>query len=174
MTEALIRLADFDDQAFLVAMLVEAVNWNGQVSVTAADVEADPALARYLSGWPRPSDFGVIAASIAGDPLGAAWARQFEAADPGYGFVHPDVPEIGIGVVPAFRGRGVGTRLLTALTAKARDRGCTTLSLSVADGNRARALYERVGFVRHGRNGDSDTMTRDTAGTAHNSGHGPV
>ncbi|MDQ2738314.1 MAG: GNAT family N-acetyltransferase [Actinomycetota bacterium] len=158
MTEALIRPADPDDHAFLVAMLVEAFNWNGQVSVTAADVEADPALARYLSGWPRPSDFGVIATSGAGEPLGAAWARQFGAADPGYGFVHPEVPEIGIGVVRASRGRGVGTRLLTALIAEARDRSCTALSLSVADGNRARVLYERVGFVRHCRNGDSDTM----------------
>lgn len=32
------------------------------------------------------------------------------------------------------------------------------ISLSVEDGNRARVLYERLGFVKVGRNGGSDTL----------------
>jgi len=62
--------------------------------------------------------------------MGAAWARQFDVDDPGYGFVDNDVPEIGMGVVTAFRGHGVGTRLLAALIGEARDRSCRALSLS--------------------------------------------
>ncbi len=166
MTEIHIRPADPGDRPFLLAMLVEAADWSGRVSLTAAGVEDDPALAHYIDGWPRPSDFGVIATNGAGDLMGAAWARQFDVDDPGYGFVDNDVPEIGMGVVTAFRGHGVGTRLLAALISEARDRSCRALSLSVEDGNRAaRALYERAGFVRHGRNGNSDTMTLDITGT---------
>jgi GNAT superfamily N-acetyltransferase len=158
MTELRIRPADPGDRPFLLAMLVEAVNWKGQLLLTPAEVEADPALAHYLSGWQRPSDFGVLATKDAGEPIGAAWARSFDIDDPGYGFVANDVPEISMGVVAAFRGQGVGTRLLAALIREARDRDYQALSLSVEDGNRARALYERAGFVRHSRNGNSDTM----------------
>jgi RimJ/RimL family protein N-acetyltransferase len=41
----------------------------------------------------------------------------------------------------------------------AQDLGVPGLSLSVEDGNRdARALYEKVGYIPTGRNGNADTM----------------
>ena len=40
----------------------------------------------------------------------------------------------------------------------ATERRHPAVSLSVEDGNRARALYERAGFTVVGRNGGSDTM----------------
>lgn len=39
-----------------------------------------------------------------------------------------------------------------------RERGCNAVSLSVEDGNPARRLYERSGFIKVGRNGNSDTL----------------
>lgn len=46
------------------------------------------------------------------------------------------------------RGRGIGTALLTAAVALARQQGFGQLRLDVVDTNpRARALYERLGFV---------------------------
>ena len=59
---------------------------------------------------------------------------------------------------PAARRRGVGSRLMTAIVAVARQRRIPGLSLSVEDGNTARALYERAGFEVVGRTGGSDTM----------------
>jgi len=54
----------------------------------------------------------------------------------------------GIFVDDAVRGRGVGTALLDAICAEARARGYAEVRLDVIDSNlRARALYERVGFV---------------------------
>ena len=54
----------------------------------------------------------------------------------------------GIFVSSAARGQGVGTRLLDAVKRKARELGSTTVRLDVIDTNpRARALYERQGFV---------------------------
>ena len=54
----------------------------------------------------------------------------------------------GILVAPAARGQGVGTALLDAVKQKARDLGLTNVRLDVIDINpRARALYERQGFV---------------------------
>ena len=41
-----------------------------------------------------------------------AWLRRFTAAEPGYGYVADDVPELSIAVYPEFRRQRVGTLLL--------------------------------------------------------------
>jgi ribosomal protein S18 acetylase RimI-like enzyme len=48
--------------------------------------------------------------------------------------------------------------LLSTVIDQARHRGLRAISLSVEDGNRARALYARAGFLPIGRNGRSDTL----------------
>ncbi len=54
----------------------------------------------------------------------------------------------GIFVAPHARGQGVGTALLQAIMAEAKTRGYAYVRLDVIDTNpRARALYERSGFV---------------------------
>ena len=93
-----------------------------------------------------------------GEVLGAAWCRQLDATDPGFGYLADDIPAVTIGVSPAHRGRGVGRGPLAALIEQARARGHQAISLSVEDGNRARLLYGRAGFTGMGRNGGSDTM----------------
>ena len=69
--------------------------------------------------------------------------------------LHPDetfsavalVTVITLSVAEGERGRGVGSRLLDAAEAFARSQGADTLCLEVMPGNdRARALYERLGF----------------------------
>ena len=56
-----------------------------------------------------------------------------------------------IAVRAAFWGRGIGSALLGALLAAARDRGCAEVFLEVrADNPRARGLYQRRGFEEIG------------------------
>ncbi|HEU4351929.1 MAG TPA: GNAT family N-acetyltransferase [Burkholderiales bacterium] len=58
---------------------------------------------------------------------------------------------LGLGVVAAFRGRGIGTALLRATLECARAVGLTRIELGVRENNeRVVALYERFGFVREG------------------------
>jgi ribosomal protein S18 acetylase RimI-like enzyme len=152
-----VRAATPADVPALLDGLFQAVNWQGDVRVARPAILADPGLAHYVTGWPRPGDFGVVAmAGVA--PIGAAWCRTFTSEDPGYGFVSEDVPEVSMGVASNRRGQGIGSTLLTALIAQARARDLRALSLSVEDGNRARALYARAGFAVVGRNGSSDVM----------------
>ena len=63
--------------------------------------------------------------------------------------VEPDILLMdGIAVSPDARGLGVGTALLSALKEKTEALGLSSLRLDVIDSNpRARALYEREGFV---------------------------
>lgn len=58
---------------------------------------------------------------------------------------------LGIALVPEARGRGIGGRLMEAAIAKAWRQGLTRIELTVrADNSRAKALYERQGFVVEG------------------------
>ena len=153
-----IRPATKDDSAFLYKMLYEAARWNPDWPREEIDeVLSDPMSRRYHEGWGRKGDGGVIA-EIDGEPVGAAWYRQFTAEEPGYGFVDERIPELGLAVVPLHRRKGIGETLLRAVLVQAREEGFQALSLSVAVHNRSRMMYQRVGFEKVGEEGESWTM----------------
>ena len=136
-----LRSAEPSDMPFLWQCLAIAAR-----EPTAAAAEATPIAAKYLNGWPRPGDFGIIAEQN-GRPAGAAWARLFAPSE--HPFVHVDArtPEIATAVLPECRGRGLGGHLLTALAEQARPT-CNGLCLNVRADNPAVRLYERQGY-RH-------------------------
>jgi len=143
-----IRPAQDRDAGFLRQMLYEAASWNPDwPREPIEEVLAEPLLARYIEGWGRAGDAGVIAEER-GEPVGAAWFRLFSLEEPGFGFVDEKVPELAIAVVPLHRRRGIGTRLLDELIERAREDGYASLSLSVAAHNRSRMMYERAGFEK--------------------------
>lgn len=153
-----VRPAAPADLPVLRAMLWEAA----AVSTTVREMGREAALAlpsvsKYLDGWGRPGDLGVVAVDGQGGPLGAAWVRLFPASAGSYGFVAPDVPELTIGVAAHARGQGAGTALLRALLDALRAQGVARVSLSVDRQNPARALYERLGFRDAGVSSPHDT-----------------
>lgn len=156
MTNTYLRFAKTSDLPFLRTMLSEAFNWRADPTFDHALLAA-PEVRHYLDGWRRPSDFGVIA-EREGEPVGAAWVRQLTSLDPGYGYVDDVTPELTVAVSPGHRGYRIGTTLLEGLIKQAGSRNVPALSLSVEDGNAAKSLYERLGFVVVGREGNSDTM----------------
>lgn len=144
------------DRGLLREATLANMNWNGQ-RFTVDDVDASPALSHYFTSFPSNRDYG-LAHEEDDVVTSVAWLVFLPHADPGYGFVSDEIPELSITTFEGFRGRGFGTALLTELISEARRRGLVGISLSVEDGNPARGLYERLGFVRVGRNGGSDTM----------------
>ena len=161
----MVRRATAEDGSFLADMLVEAANWSAEwkKKKSRRRVLSAPATAHYVAGWPRDTDLGVIAEAD-GAPVGAAWLRFLSAADPGYGFVADDVPELTIGVAADWRGRGVGRALLRALARQARSAGIGRISLSVERKNFAQRLYLSEGYrVVDSSDAQSDTMVKDLA-----------
>jgi len=143
-------------------MLGEAAVWRPENPTPSGDqVLADPRYMRYLVGWPREGDYGLVAEQDR--PIGAAWYRTFTEADPGLGFVADDVPELAIAVVESRRHEGIGRRLLVALIEASNAQGHRALSLCVAEANPARHLYDSVGFVDVAKHGGSWTMIRHAA-----------
>lgn len=68
-------------------------------------------------------------------------------------------PEVGIALLPAYRGKGLGSALLEALFEAAKEI-YPAISLSVSIDNPARRLYERMGLAPVRQEGDSLTMLK--------------
>lgn len=151
-----LRIATASDRDFLEQMLAVAADWRELTPRPVSEVLAAPEFAHYIDGWPAPGDFGLVAEEDA--PVGAAWWRHFSAADPGYGFVDEDTPEISVGLLPEARGVGTGTFLLEALISAAQRHAIPRLSLSVEVDNPAHQLYRRLGFNDVDTVGGSVTM----------------
>ena len=160
MNDVVLRRVGPEDTRFLTAMFLETVCWrDGAPRRSLEGILGDPDLARYIEGWGRQGDAGLVGALLTGERVGAAWYRHFTHADHGYGFVAPDVPELGLGVTPEHRGRGIGRALLVGLISLAKSEGCPALSLSVEEDNeRAVRLYEDLAFKRVQRVGGAWTM----------------
>jgi ribosomal protein S18 acetylase RimI-like enzyme len=157
-----VRPAAAEDLPFLATMLGESAVWRPDKPTPTGDqVLADPRYAQYLAGWPRPGDYGLIAEQD--EPAGAAWYRTFSAASHGHGFVAEDVPELAIAVIASRRHEGIGRRLLVELIEASIAQGYRAVSLSVAEHNPARGLYESTGFVPVEKNGSTWTMIRHAA-----------
>ena len=140
-------------------MLGEAAVWRpDKPTPTAEQVMADPRYTQYLAGWPRQGDYGLVAEKDG--PVGAAWYRTYNDANQGHGFVAEDVPELSIAVIASRRREGIGRRLLIDLVEASVAQGCRALSLSVAENNPARGLYESLGFVLVDKHGHTCTMVR--------------
>jgi ribosomal protein S18 acetylase RimI-like enzyme len=155
-----VRRGGAQDVRFLRDMLHHAYYWRERMP----DAGPGP-VALYVKAWGRPGDAAMIAIDR-GFPVGAAWYRLFSERRPGYGFVDAQTPELAIAVVPSARGRGVGSALLDALFARAREEGHAALSLAVDRTNvGAIDLYRRRGFETVAERGDSVTMLADLTRT---------
>lgn len=142
-----IRDARADDLPFLWEMLYEAAAVNPGVRAMGKErALALPAHRKYLEGWGRAGDQGVVAVDLAGRPLGAAWYRLFSEDAKGYGFVAAEIPELSVAVASGLRGKGIGATLIANLMERARAQGYRALSLSVDRSNPALSLYQRLGF----------------------------
>ena len=136
-----LRAATVSDESFLWEMLYLAIFVPTGKPPLPLSILRDPAIARYVEDWGiRSGDSGLIAL-VDGAPVGAAWLRYFPASEPGYGFVDERTPELSIAVLPAHRGKGIGSRLMERLL-----QGVDSSSLSCDPANPSWRLYVRLGF----------------------------
>jgi ribosomal protein S18 acetylase RimI-like enzyme len=118
---------------------VDLATWNSLTSPS--DPPDDPRGYAFFDERTRPEE--VLVAEVDGAVAGFVKIRPVTPLPS-----HAHVLQIqGLGVDPAYQGRGVGQALLEAATAEANARGARKLSLRVLGRNTAaRRLYERCGF----------------------------
>ena len=110
--------------------------------------DSNDELARYIIHFDR----GLVALVDDNDrhrrPVGAAWTVRWNETVRGYGYVSESLPELAIGILPAYQSRGIGTRILQELLHLCQEKDDHRgMSLSVhSDNVAARKLYEHHGF----------------------------
>ncbi len=155
MTEATVRRGTRDDLPLLEPL------W---VSVHHRHAEAMPELAPYVSDAQTWAVRGALYAELLAKPDTVLLLAEVDGRLIGYGLAHvmavgdtwlPDTWATGarigeiesLAVLPEYRGRGVGTRLLDALEHELDNDGVRDLVLGVLPGNAAAIrLYERRGY----------------------------
>ena len=144
-----IRPLKQDDEPFLWHMLYYAAHMSEDSETspdTAHAAKNDPGLQKYVQGWGRETDMGVLALHpLDQRPLGAAWIRLLMEEKKISPLVSDGTPELAIAVLPDYLGKGIGTQLIEHLLEAARH-VYPAVMLSVRKNNPARYLYERMGF----------------------------
>lgn len=158
-----IRPLSLADEAFLWEMLYLAIYVPEGVAPFPREIVRSPEISRYAQDWGRADDLGFVAVrQESGEPVGAAWIRLLKGENKGYGYADETTPELTIAVMPDYRGRGMGTKLLERLMAEAKNR-YPAISLSVSVDNPALRLYERLGFEVLSADRNSLTMIKRLA-----------
>ena len=144
------------DEPFLWEMLYLALYVPEGEPPFPREILHEPDIACYVQGWGRLGDWGLLAHD--GErPVGAIWLRQWSGEEKGYGYVNPAIPELSIALLPEYRCKGLGTRMIKTVISIAQGQ-YPGLSLSVVASSPARLLYQRLGFRKVGQVMDSPVM----------------
>ena len=134
-----LRPARADDRDFLLRLYASTreeelrlVDWSDEQKAAFVQQQFEAQDAYYREHY-DPATFDVI--EVDGEAAGRLYVARWE----------DEIRIIDIALVPEYRGRGIGTRLLRDLLDEAAASG-KRLSIHVELNNPARRLYERLGF----------------------------
>lgn len=101
-----------------------------------------PQLYAAIDKFGTKPDDDCLVAEADGRVVGAVWVRIEEE----YGHIDDETPSFSISVLKEYRGRGIGTALMTNMIERLRKKGYQRASLGVSKKNYAVRMYEKVGF----------------------------
>jgi ribosomal protein S18 acetylase RimI-like enzyme len=137
-TEVALRPATPDDEEFLRALYgttraeeLSLTPWTDEQKAAFVAMQFHAQSTYYASVYPDATHDVVV---VDGEDAGRLYLHRDDAT----------VRVVDIAIAPAFRGRGVGTQLLQDVLATA---GARTVVIHVEKQNRAKGLYERLGFA---------------------------
>ena len=153
MREPRLRPVAGDDRGFLVELYSSVrepelahVPWDEAARRAFIEQQFAAQDAHYRNNYPGAT---LDVVEVDGRPAGRLYVHRGPS----------DIRIMDIAMTPAFRGRGIGTRLVRSLIAQAQASG-RKLSIHVEMNNPARRLYERLGFRPAGEHGVYVLMER--------------
>lgn len=153
------REATGNDIAFLSEIVVSAAAASG-VEVSVFELSAHPDTYQYVEGFPKRGDVGIIAEKEGGCLLGAAWIRSLPTD---LHAINEPLPELTMGVLPEYKRKGIGKRLMEELYKAASVRGIHKISLGVHQDNLpAIQLYKMQNWSEDGHFREYIMMSRKT------------
>jgi len=129
------------DYSLLEDFLYYAIFLPKGATLPPREIIFQPDIYIYIKDFGGKDDCGVVAESD-GKIVAMAWTRIIA----GYGHIDNDTPELAISLLPEFKRKGIGTKLMEYLFELLRKRGYKQTSLSVHKENPAVKFYERLGY----------------------------
>ena len=127
----LIRKLSIEESDLLKDFLYEAIFIPEGVEAPARDIVERPELRIYYDDFgSRPGDH-CFAAETEGNVVGAVWTRIMND----YGHVDDETPSFAISLLPDFRNKGIGTRLMREMLSLLKECGYKQASLAVQKAN---------------------------------------
>ena len=142
----IIRMIHEEEYPLMETFLYEALHVPPQHERFVFETIFQPEIYMYIENFGKEDDLCFVA-ELDSTVVGMAFSRilcQNELK--GYGNIDEFTPELAISVLPDFRNKGIGTKLLNVLHNALCERGYFGISLSVQKTNHAYSLYERLGY----------------------------
>lgn len=137
-----IRTIESDEAMLLTEFFYEAIYQPAGSQKVPRTLLQQPMIWAYVKDFGKLPDDICLVAVVDGLIVGAAWSRLGCS----YGKIDDTTPEFAISVYPEYRGKGIGTRLLSSLLDAIHKIGYGTVSLSVDKSNYAVGMYLKAGF----------------------------
>lgn len=146
MENLIIRKINESEIPFLTEMLYEAIFVPNGEEKLPKEILNEPKINNYIKDFGRKDDLCLVA-ELESEIVGAIWSRKFSAENNGYGFIDAETPELSMAIKAKFRGKGIGTNLLSSILGKLSFKKFNKVSLSVDKRNYAYKMYQNHGFI---------------------------
>ena len=140
--DVIIRKLCTEEAGLLKDFLYEAIFIPEGVEPPPTDIVERPELRIYYEYFGRGAADHCLVAEADGHVVGAVWTRIMKD----YGHVDDETPSFAISLIPEYRGKGIGTRLMRNMLSLLKERGFKQASLAVQKANYAVGMYKNVGF----------------------------
>lgn len=140
---SLIRPLSSGEAGLLRRFLYEVIFVPEGVPTPPESIVDAPELKVYIEDFGSRKDDLCLVTEQDGVVVGAVWTRIMDD----FGHIDVQTPSLAISLLPEYRGKGTGSRLLSAMLELLRQKGYSRVSLSVQKENRAALrLYLKHGF----------------------------
>ena len=140
--DVIIRKLCTEEAGLLKDFLYEAIFIPEGVEAPARDIVERPELRIYYECFGRGAADLCLVAEADVHVVGAVWTRIMND----YGHVDDETPSFAISLIPEYRGKGIGTRLMRNMLSLLKEQGFKQASLAVQKANYVVRMYKNVGF----------------------------
>ena len=140
-----IRTMKTDEYPLLKEFTYHAIFQRDLNNLVSKDILNDPRLRVFYENFGKAGDLCLVAMNN-DEIIGAVWTRILAGEIKGFGNIDHTTPEFAISLLPAFRGLGIGTKLMLEMLNILKRKGYKRASLAVQKDNYALKMYKAVGF----------------------------
>lgn len=137
--------------------LYEAIFQRDENNLAPKSIIQKPELQVYIQNFGCKQGDYCLCAEVDEKVIGAVWVRTIN----GFGSIDSDTPEFAISLFKEYRGKGIGTELMTKMIEHLKEAGYSMASLAVQKDNYAAEMYMKLGFRIETENEEEYIMVRN-------------